>query len=206
LPEYSKLKHKADCEVHALGVMKTSLEEQFQAKVTDWEGFVELFSLKKLDANEDWVKAGEHCSQFGFIVSGLIRIYYIDHAGNEINEGFYDKGRLVGPVSSMVSNEACQYYIQALEPSALLIADYRKFHEIGYEKPDWLRFEIKFLQQIYLRSARRDAQLLLGNAEQRYRWFCKEYPDLIKRIPQYQIASYLGVTPVTLSRLRKKGS
>ena len=193
-------------ETLAFGTMKKSLEEQFQAELSDWNCFIELFSIKKLDVNEDWVKAGEHCSQFGFIVSGLMRIYYIDHAGNEVNEGFYDKGRLIGPVSSMVSNEPCQYYIQALEPLELMVADYRKFHEVGYDKPDWLRFEIKFMQQIYLRSARRDAQLLLGNAEQRYRWFCKEYPDLIKRIPQYQIASYLGVTPVTLSRLRKKAN
>ncbi len=188
-----------------LEVMKQSLETQFQAVVSDWEGFIELFSPKILQANENWVKAGDHCSQFCFIVSGLMRIYYLDPAGNEVNEGFYDAGQLVGPISSMVSNEACQYYIQALEPSELLVADYRQFHELGYNKPEWLRFEIKFMQQIYLRGARRDAKLLLGSAEQRYRWFCKEYPDLQKRIPQYQIASYLGVTPVTLSRLRKKG-
>ena len=51
---------------------------------------------------------------------------------------------------------------------------------------------------------RREARLLLGNAEQRYRWFCKEYPELLERIPQYHIASFLGITPVSLSRLRKK--
>ncbi len=184
--------------------MKQSLETQFQVSVSGWEGFFELFSLKKLDANEDWVKAGENCQQFCFIVSGLMRIYYIDHAGNEVNEGFYEAGQLVGPISSMVSNDPCQYYIQALESSDLLVADYHKFHEVGFDQPEWLRFEIKFMQQIFLRSARRDAKLLLGSAEQRYRWFCNEHPDLLKRIPQYQIASYLGMTPVTLSRLRKK--
>ncbi len=196
---------KQDALAHQFTVMKQSLEAQFQISVSDWDGFTELFSLKRLNANEDWVKAGEHCQQFGFIVSGLIRVYYIDHAGNEANEGFYEAGQLIGPISSMVSNDPCQFYIQALEPSELFIADYRQFHELAYDKPEWLRFEIKFMQQIFLKSARRDAKLLMGSAEQRYRWFCKEHPDLLKRIPQYQIASYLGVTPVTLSRLRKKG-
>ena len=193
-----------DTAQQALIVMKQSLEQQFQSTVTDWDGFVELFSLKNLAANEDWVKAGQYCTQFCFIVSGLLRVYYIDQAGTEVNEGFYQDGNLLGPISSMLGSDPCQFYIQALEPSVLLIADYRQFHKVGYDKPEWLRFEIKLLQQLFLRSARRDAQLLLGNAEQRYRWFCKESPDLAKRIPQFHIASYLGVTPVTLSRLRNK--
>lgn len=67
----------------------------------------------------------------------------------------------------------------------------------------WLQLENAILKSVYLKTARREAQMLLGGAEQRYRWFLKENPELADQLPLYQVASYLGVTPVSLSRLRK---
>ncbi len=189
----------------AIDTMRNSLEERLQTPISDWAEFAGLFSLRTLRAGEPWVSAGEMCSHFCFIASGLMRVFYIDQHGHEVNEGFYPQGDLLGPISALLSGTPCQYFMEALEASELLVADYHQFHRLGYDRPEWLRFEIKLLQQLYLRAVRRDAKLLLGGAEQRYRWFCREYPDLVNRIPQYQIASYLGVTPVTLSRIRSKG-
>ena len=141
---------------------------------------------------------------FFYISEGILRLYYIDHEGNEVNEGFYDEGELLGPISSFVNGSPCPYYIQALEPANLVVANYHQFHAYGFDRPEILRFEITFMHNLFVRNAKRDGKRLLGNGEQRYRWFCREYPQFLERVPQYHIASFLGMTPVSLSRLRKQ--
>ncbi len=186
--------------------MRRSLEQRFKAEISDWHAFNELFSLTTLKAGEHWVRAGDCCEAFFFISSGLVRIYYVDHAGNEVNEGFYDEGNLLGPISSFVSDAPCPYYIQALEDATLVEANYHAFHRYAQDKPEILNFEITFMHSLFVSNAKRDAKRLLNNGEQRYRWFYREYAHLLDRVPQYHIASFLGMTPVSLSRLRKKFS
>jgi CRP-like cAMP-binding protein len=113
---------------------------------------------------------------------------------------------VVAPVSAIINDEPCQYFIQALEGTELMLADYKALYNTGINDPEWLRLELKMLQRVFVKSARREARLLLGNAELRYKWFCKEYPELVERLTQYHIASFLGITPVSLSRLRNKHS
>lgn len=186
-----------------LAKMRTTLEERFKATMIDWESFIRFFHLQTLAEGEHWVRAGERCEEFFYISEGLVRIYYVDQEGSEVNEGFYEEGMLLGPISSFVSGLPCPYYIQTIEPATLLVANYHQFHAYALDKPEILNFEITFMHSLFVSNAKRDAKRLICNGEQRYRWFCKEYPHLLKRIPQYHIASFLGMTPVSLSRLRK---
>lgn len=179
-------------------------EQNLAITLTDWNSFTQHFSAIKLTNQQHWLQAGDMCTELCFILEGLIRIYYIDQAGNEVNQHFYQANEVIAPVDALVSEEPCQYFIQAIEPTRLMVANYDELSKTSKENPELLRLEIKMLQTIFIKSARREAHLLLGNAEQRYRWFCKEYPELLDRIPQYHIASFLGITPVSLSRLRKK--
>ncbi len=184
--------------------IKSACEQRLAIKLDDWFTFTQYFSPRDLPTQQHWIQAGDICSELCFILEGLVRIYYIDQAGNEVNQHFYQANEVIAPVDALVSKEPCQYFVQALEPTRLMVANYSELSKAGEESPELLRLEIKMLQTIFMKSARREAQLLLGNAEQRYRWFCKEYPELLERIPQYHIASFLGITPVSLSRLRKK--
>ncbi len=184
--------------------IQTTLEQEFSIALTDWQSFTRHFSARELQIQQHWIQAGDICTELCFILEGLIRIYYIDQAGNEVNQHFYQANEVIAPVDALVSKEPCQYFIQALEPTRLMVANYSELSKAGEDNPELLRLEIKMLQTIFIKSARREARLLLGNAEQRYRWFCKEYPELLERVPQYHIASFLGITPVSLSRLRKK--
>ena len=183
--------------------MRATLEQRFNAEFSNWSGFAEFFHLQQLKENEHWIKAGQSCEEFFYITEGLVRIYYVDQEGNEVNEGFYEEGMLLGPISSFVSGAPCPYYIQAIEPVTLLVANYHKFHDYALDKPDILNFEITFMHSLFVSNAKRDAKRLICNGEQRYRWFYKEYNHLLERIPQYHIASFLGMTPVSLSRLKK---
>lgn len=184
--------------------MRTMLEERFNTNLAEWDRFLDFFHLQELNEGDHWVRAGEPCEEFFFISEGILRLYYVDHDGNEVNEGFYDEGEMLGPISSFVKGTPCPYYIQALEPANLVVANYNQFHAYGHDDPELLRFEITFMHELFVRNAKRDAKRLLNNGEQRYKWFCKEYPHFLERIPQYHIASFLGMTPVSLSRLRKK--
>lgn len=183
--------------------MVESIQSLFNADFSQWPELIEFFSLQELDAGEHWVRAGDLCNDFFFISEGLVRIYYVDQEGNEVNEGFYEEGKFLGPISSFVNGSPCQYNIQAVEPCALVVANYHQFHEYALDKPEILNFEITFMQSLFISIATRDSKRMLSNGEQRYRWFCREYPHLLERIPQYHIASFLGMTPVSLSRLRK---
>ncbi|MCP5162194.1 MAG: Crp/Fnr family transcriptional regulator [Hahellaceae bacterium] len=169
-----------------------------------WEPLGNLFQYREFDALEHWIRAGDFCTEICFILEGLIRVYYIDQAGNEVNQHFYQANEAIAPISAMIKDQPCQYYIQALEPTQLMLANYKSLYSAGAESTDWLKLEIRLLQSVFVKNAKHEAQLLMGNAEQRYRWFCREYPELLERLPQYHVASFLGMTPVSLSRLRKK--
>ncbi len=183
---------------------KVGLETLINQPITSWDSIVHKFQQRNLAPLDHWIKAGDYCPELCYILSGLIRIYYIDIDGNEVNQHFYQAGELISPLSSIINDEPCQYYIQALEPTQIMLANTDDLYASQENNPEWLRLEIKFLQAVFVKMARREAQLLLGNAEQRYKWFCKHYANLEQKLPQYHIASFLGITPVSLSRIRKK--
>ena len=186
--------------------LRAGFEKDFDCTVSNWPTYGEKFYYKKMAQQDHWLKAGDTTVEMCFIISGLLRVYYIDQAGNEVNQHFYQAGEVIAPVSAIINDEPCQYFIQALEDTELMLADYKDLYNTGINDPEWLRLELKMLQRVFVKSARREARLLLGNAELRYKWFCKEYPELVERLTQYHIASFLGITPVSLSRLRNKHS
>jgi len=75
---------------------------------------------------------------------------------------------------------------------------------LNFDDSECVRLELIFLDSVFVRNTKREARLLLGNANRRYAWFCREYPELLEKLPRYQIVSFLGVSPVTLSRLKRK--
>lgn len=183
--------------------LKDAFEASLDGPITHWQPLSDEFQLRQMTHQEHWIQAGDFCNELCFILDGLLRVYYIDSTGNEVNQHFYQANEVIAPISAIISDEPCQYYIQALEPTQIMLADYHRLSAIGESNPEWLRIEINFLQKVFVKNARHEARLLLGNAEQRYKWFCKEYPELLERLPQYHIASFLGITAVSLSRLRK---
>lgn len=184
--------------------LRTQFEEAYLTSIDGWEEIARQFCYREIPAQEHWIKAGDYCIDMCIILEGLLRVYYIDQSGNEVNQHFYQAGEVFAPISAIISQEPCQYYIQVLEPAKLMLADYNELHTIASDNAGWLKLEITMLQEVFIKNAKHEAQLLMGNAEQRFRWFCKEYPQLLERLPQYHVASFLGITPVSLSRLRKK--
>ncbi len=184
--------------------MNSVLMEQFAIDLSQWPELSAHISLLDLKESDHWFRAGDYCHDFAFITSGLLRLYYVNEEGKEVIEGFYERDRLLGPISAFVSDSPCPFYVQALEDTRLVTINHKQFTELSNRQPKLLKFQVELLQSLFLHNAKRDAKRILCNGEQRYQWFCREYPHLIDRVAQYHIASFLRMTPVNLSRLRKR--
>ena len=184
--------------------MFSAIQTIYKADLTIWPQLVKLIDCLVIEEGEHWFRAGDYCSEFAFIAGGLLRLYYVDEKGKELIEGFYEQDKMLGPISAFVSDSPCPFYVQALETTTLVTFNYKGFVKLADEIPELLKFQVQILQNLFLNNAKRDAKRILCDGEQRYLWFCREYPHLIDRVAQYHIASFLRMTPVTLSRLRKK--
>lgn len=160
--------------------------------------------VQSYDVGEHFVRAGEHTKTVGLIMQGVFRFYYITYAGDDVTKSFCAEGEFVGVYSSLILNETATFSIEALEPSIVLTFPFADFARLSETDLAWLNVRLRMVEQLYLKKQRREQELLLYDAQTRYLKFLEEYPQLEKRVKQYHIASYLGITPVSLSRIRSK--
>ncbi|HMB22564.1 MAG TPA: hypothetical protein VKP08_07045, partial [Anaerolineales bacterium] len=109
-----------------------------------------------------------------------------------------------GSFHSLTLHEPCGFFIQALERTETIVLPNQLLNELYDRHPCWERFGRKMAEHLVIIKEAREKELLLDSLEVRYQRFLKEFPGLVDRVPQYHIASYLGVTDVALSRIRKK--
>lgn len=139
-----------------------------------------------------------------FLRSGLVRYFYLTEAGTERNHGFAGEGNLVGCFPVLVGVPACPFCVEALEPTETVHIPAEAVRAFSERHSCWAQLWIRVLEHVALRKAAREEAFLLQSAQERYRRFVAEYPQLAARIPQYHVASYLGITPVALSRIRRR--
>jgi CRP-like cAMP-binding protein len=169
-----------------------------------WEAFSTLFSTNLLYKHDYFARAGKVENTIGFLIKGTVRAFFRDKQGTEYNKTFHIPYGFIGAYSSVTSQQLNQICIQALEDCTLLTADYRKVVELYDTFPALERFARILAENYFILKEKREIELVLLEAGERYRIFQKEFPGLESRIPQYHIASYLGITPTQLSRIRAK--
>jgi len=162
------------------------------------------FRWRTLDAGTFLVQQGETTSQIGYVAEGISWLYYIDRDGTERTKSFCTENHLVGAYSAMLLSEPSRFYIRAEVSSALLMITFDMLHTFSETNAIWQSLHLKLVQELFIRKERRESELLLDDAAERYRKFQEQYPGLENRVKQYQIASYLGITPVALSRIRAR--
>lgn len=147
---------------------------------------------------------GEIPSSFAFIHKGLMSAYLIDEEGNEFNKNFFAEGRFPGSMSALLNNETSFLAIEALEDSEIIIIDFKQFRFELFADNELMAFHINYLEQHWLLEKEpKEIGYLQHEAKQRYLMFLDKYESILSRLPQYHIASYLGVTPTQLSRVKK---
>jgi CRP-like cAMP-binding protein len=163
-----------------------------------------IFHPAQVERDAVLLHAGEYPHTLAFIVSGLLRLYYIDANGNEYTKSFCMENDIVSAYSALLLNEPSRLCIQALEPSSLLVADFQSYQRITTQHSCWQIVNRKIAEALFIKKEKREASLLLDDAQTRYLAFLAEYPHLEGRVKQHHIASYLGITPVSLSRIRAR--
>lgn len=154
--------------------------------------------------NSYLIEPGQTCKHIFFVESGLLRQYTIDAKGKEHNLNFAPENWLITDRNSLFFNEPTHMFIQALEDTTVFALNDDFFDEIKSQDYKFSSFNTLLLHKHINRLQQRIISLLSWSAEERYLDFIKTYPDLTMRIPQTMISSYLGITPESLSRVRKE--
>lgn len=183
---------------------RRAVERQVSIPESEWAYLAPRLVERCFEKNDYLVRAGEVVSNFYFISEGLVRFFYSTEDGKEFNKFFAMENRFAGSFHSLVLNEPCGYFIQALEKTHTLVLPNTLLYELYERHPCWERMGRKNAEWLVIIKEEREKELLLDSLETRYRRFLQEYPGLVDRVPQYHIASYLGVTDVALSRIRRR--
>lgn len=166
------------------------------------EKFISKLLPLELKRNEYLVREGDTPDKIAFVISGLFRAYYLTNKAEEKTIVFRGKGRILSAYSSFVKDENSKFSIQALEDSIVLYISIADFEKLKSGDNFWQVIMGKYFMNIYIEKEARERELLSNDAKTNYRKFLKDYPGLINRINHYHIASYLGISNVSLSRIR----
>ncbi|MFD0674720.1 Crp/Fnr family transcriptional regulator [Cohnella sp. GCM10027633] len=166
------------------------------------EYFRTLVDRRSVPAQSHFARAGEPTADIGFCLSGLFRLYYTTPDGTDYNKNFCGQNEFVASYSSLLMGEPSYFSIQALMDSELLVVRFRDFEALFDRHACWGKLGRLIAQHMFVSKERRERELLMLSAEERYRQFLGRYKHLENKVPQYHIASYLGITPVALSRIR----
>lgn len=158
----------------------------------------------KLGKGRFFVKEGEVPQKLAFVHRGLFRYFYLDKKGNEYTKNFIPEGHFITSYSAMVIQQPSKMYIEALEDSEISTIQYTDWLQLKEGHPCWNQFLVRLLEYAFSIKEARERDLLLLEAEERYQIFLKDFPTLEQRVKQHLIASYLGISPVSLSRIKTR--
>ncbi len=169
-----------------------------------WERVNALFFEKTLLKGEYFITEGETAKQIGFLTNGVIRAFYRNSEGVEYNKHFFVANNFFGGYSSLITLKPNLINQQALINCRFLVANYTEIEKLFNIFPDFEKFGRKLAELYFVNKEHREIEIVLLDADKRYLIFQKNYPQLAQLIPQYHIASYLGISATQLSRIRRK--
>lgn len=178
-------------------IAKGGLTEQEYAKIAP------LVKTRAVAKGSVLLKQGDVCSHFFFVEEGLLRFYALNEDGKENILQFATENWIVSDRGSFYFQEPSTYYIDAVEDTLVVLLDDGFISQTAKVSPNFRTNNERLLQN-HIRHLYKRISLLLGaSAKTRYLDFINLHPDITLRVPQWMIASYLGITPESLSRVRK---
>lgn len=187
--------------------MLTKFYNFFQANgnisLEGMESLKSRYQRLEVKKGEFLLREGGHCKHTFFVESGLIRMYAIDGQGKEHIVQFACENWLLSDRSSVYFDESSDYFIDAIEHTVVVLLEKDFVDELIKVNPHFQRINEQLLHNHIRHLQKRIHGLMAETAEERYIEFVELYPDLTLRVPQWMIASYLGVTPESLSRVRR---
>lgn len=171
--------------------------------INGWSKFTPYFKQQEVPAKTILLAEGSISKTMFFIEKGCLRTW-INHGGKEITTQFFFEGDSVSSIESFRTNQPSLYSIESLEPCVLQTVSQTDFLEIIETSPELRKEMVEHLFQRLFQSQQLFYTHLKSNPQQRYKELLEQYPHIVQRVPQHYIASYLGITSVSLSRIRNR--
>jgi CRP-like cAMP-binding protein len=185
-------------------IFQNYLEEKTSFTKSELDRIQSFAIIKKLRKRQYLLQEGDIWKYDAFITEGCLRTYSVDEKGNEHVINFSIENWWTGDRESLLSQEPSLFNIDAIEDSELVLFTHENFELLCQEIPAFNNMINSILQRSFIASQNRIRSTLSLTAEEKYLNFINKYPGFAMRIPQTMIASYLGMTPETLSRIRKQ--
>ena len=163
-----------------------------------------FFKNKSFQKNTILTKEGEYAKYFGFLQSGIVRAFVRDEDGKEFNKQFFVGPSIIGAYTSLLTKTPSKIIHESLTACDMIVADFTEITSLYDKYHSVERLGRKVAEHYYIEKERKLIEQAVLDAEQRYLIFKKHFSHIENQIPQYHIASYVGVTPTQLSRIRGK--
>lgn len=160
------------------------------------------FVEKNIKRRQFILQESDVCKHYTFIISGCFKMYGVDKNGGEHNIQFASENEWISDIGSFHSDKPSRLYIEAIEPSVILQIDKPNLIYLFSNHPKFDRIFRVIIENKFVELQNRVLQNISSTAEERYMAFLEQYPTLANRLPNTQIASYLGITPEFLSKIR----
>lgn len=175
-------------------------------KVSEEELAIILSYFKPLKAkkNELLLAHGQTSQRSFFVGKGCLRIFFMNEDGQEATRHFSFENQFATALMGFISGEPSQEIIQAVEHTELLYITHKDFYHLLDIIPQWEKFYRSYLEYAYVNNTKRLMSFITLDAVERYRLLLDQSPEIVKRLPNKMVASYLNISQETLSRLKSK--
>ena len=185
-------------------LLQKSISEKVSLTEEEFDFCKTLFIPKKLRKKQYLLQEGDVCRYTSFVEKGMLRMFTVDEKGNEPILQFSSEGWWVADLYSFLTDEPSSYNIEALEECELLLITKESWDILLEKIPAFERYFRILIQNSLIATQRRLMSSISETAEEKYIKLTNNFPGCIQRVPQHMIASYLGITRETLSRVRSQ--
>lgn len=188
--------------------MYRQLEDYIASKISistaEMETVLYCFHAIAPKKNEILVTNGQTSQRMFFVAKGCLRIFFINEEGQEATRHLAFEDTFATTLVSFITDEPSLEFIQAMEDTQLLYISRKDFYDLIDSIPEWSTFYNKYLEYAYVTNTNRLMSFIIMDALERYRQLLEQKPDIVKRMPNKMVASYLNISQETLSRLKSK--
>ena len=183
--------------------LKKIISEVTAIPPLEWPVFASKLKIRTFEKDEYFFRQGEEVSEIGFVLKGLLYNYISKNEGEDSVKVFLSERMFVAPYSSLIQKLPANFSCKTLEPTILILIKYSDLEAIYERHICWQRMGRLIAEKNFIAKEKRELEFLQDDAKTRYKKFVETHLDVINRIPQYLIASYLGISPESLSRIRR---
>ena len=166
-----------------------------------WTALAALAKPRPMQAGQHLLRAGTKATNIFFLNSGLLREYYVDGNGQEATRRFCGVGEFSGSLADLLSKGPAEVSIEVLADGGILEMEWSAVDALSLQHGSLMQLMRRFAEGLYIQKMHREFEMLTLPAAQRYQRFADSYPALNAQLPRHMVASYLGITPVHLSRI-----